>query len=52
MRRLIEENAEPYQDEPNGETSTGAVDAPNGEQDRGPRVEPSQLTDGGHEWRS
>ncbi|PVH81893.1 hypothetical protein DL98DRAFT_514272 [Cadophora sp. DSE1049] len=50
MRRLIEENAEEYHDEPNEEPSARAITAPNGE-DHGPRVQPSQLTDGGNEWR-
>lgn len=52
VRRLIEENAEEYRDEPNGESSTRAIDAPNGEDGHGPRVQPSQLADGGHEWRT
>ena len=51
MRRLVEQNIEPYQDEPNGQSPTHAIDPPNEEQDRGPRIEPSQLTQGGHEWR-
>ncbi|KAI9050509.1 hypothetical protein LZ554_005671 [Drepanopeziza brunnea f. sp. 'monogermtubi'] len=53
MRRLIEENAEEYHDEPTEEEpATRALDAPNGAHDQGPRVEPSQLTDSGHEWRT
>ncbi|KAK0112104.1 hypothetical protein ONS96_001363 [Cadophora gregata f. sp. sojae] len=50
MRRLIEENVEEYHDEPSDRTSTQALTAPNGE-DHGPRVEPSQLTGPGNEWR-
>ncbi|KAG4439765.1 hypothetical protein IFR05_004733 [Cadophora sp. M221] len=52
MRRLIEENAEEYRDEPHEEpTTTRAIDAPNGDDGHGPRVQPSQLTEGGNEWR-
>ncbi|KAH7317664.1 hypothetical protein BKA65DRAFT_514929 [Rhexocercosporidium sp. MPI-PUGE-AT-0058] len=51
MRGLIEENAEEYHDEPATEPSSRAINAPNGEDGHGPRVQPSQLTDGGNAWR-
>ncbi|PBP28456.1 tetraspanin Tsp3 [Diplocarpon rosae] len=52
MRRLIEENAEDYHDEPNEEPSTRAIDAPDRDTDHSPIVLPSQLTHDGHEWRT
>ncbi|CZR64141.1 uncharacterized protein PAC_14038 [Phialocephala subalpina] len=51
-RRLIEENAndEGYHDEEN-EPAVGTLEAPSGDRDQGPRVEPSQLIEGhGNEW--
>ncbi|KAH7386259.1 hypothetical protein BKA64DRAFT_711489 [Cadophora sp. MPI-SDFR-AT-0126] len=51
VRRLIEDNAEEYHDEPDEQPSARAITAPNGEHDHGPRVQPSPLADGGNEWR-
>lgn len=53
MRRLIEDNAndEGYHDDPNDDPVERALEAPSGDQDQGPRVEPSRLTDHGNEWR-
>ncbi|CZT04600.1 hypothetical protein WAI453_007790 [Rhynchosporium graminicola] len=51
VRRLIEENVEEYHDEPSTTHSTSAINAQEREQDHGPRVQPSPLTDGGSEWR-
>lgn len=51
-RRLIEENAndEGYHDEEN-EPAVGTLEAPSGDRDQGPRVEPSPLIEGhGNEW--
>ena len=50
MRRLIQENAEEYHDEPSDEPAARAINAPSLE-DHGPRIQPSQLTEGGNEWR-
>ncbi|KAK2629614.1 hypothetical protein QTJ16_000434 [Diplocarpon rosae] len=49
MRRLIEENAENYHDEPNEEPSSQAIDAPNRDTDQGPIVLPSHLTHDGED---
>ncbi len=53
MRRLIAENAdyEGYNDEPENEPAGKAPEVPSGDQDHGPRVEPSPLIEHGNEWR-
>ncbi|KAK6580688.1 hypothetical protein PZA11_006924 [Diplocarpon coronariae] len=52
MRRLIEENAGEYQDEPSEEPTSRALQRPDENTDRRPVVLPRPLTDGGHEWRT
>lgn len=51
MRRLIGDGPteEAYRDEPD---SNRAIEAPNGNRDQGPRVEPSQLVHGDNHWRN
>jgi len=51
VRRLIEENVEEYHDDPSAPSSNRINGAADREQDHGPRVQPSQLTDGASEWR-
>lgn len=53
MRRLIEDNAnvEEYYDDPSDENVETALEAPSGNQDQRPRVEPFPLTEHGNEWR-
>jgi len=52
VRRLIEEGdgGEAYRDEPSGEPTSSAPEPPN--DNHGPRVQPSTLTEGGNEWRA
>ncbi|KAL2065642.1 hypothetical protein VTL71DRAFT_3312 [Oculimacula yallundae] len=48
--RLIQENTEEYHDEPREPFANRAIETPEREHDHGPRVQPSQLTEGANEW--